>query len=132
MTCRFVRLSLALAMSATAARAIPAASAQQPARLKNGDVLSGELLAMRSHAKGKRTVTFQLTAGPYRLPGPDGLCNLETGPETFQLVTNSEAEVTQLKKLVGKTVSVKANAITCSDSAGQMTDAIVTQWSVVN
>ena len=32
-----------------------------------------------------------VTPAPRRLPAPNGLCNLETGPETFQLVTSSDA-----------------------------------------
>src|SRR5882762_5319389 len=59
------------------------ARAQQA--IKNGDVLTGQLNAMRSRAKGKRVNTFQLVSGPRRLPSPNGLCNLETGPETFQI-----------------------------------------------
>src|SRR5215475_7618430 len=58
-----------------------------------GDVLSGELTAMRvkSGKQGKRVATYQITSEPRRLPPPSGLCNLETGPETFQLVTSSDA-----------------------------------------
>ena len=37
-------------------------------------------------------MTFQLASEPRRLPPPNGLCNLETGPETFQIVTNNDAE----------------------------------------
>jgi hypothetical protein len=107
------------------------ASAQQPVRIKNGDVISGELLAMKGRANGKRVLTFQLTAGPHRLPDPGGLCNLENGPETFQLVTRSDAEVGELKRLVGKKISIKANDITCSESAGQNSDAMISKWSAV-
>jgi len=32
--------------------------------IKNGDVLTGQLNAMRSRAKGKRVNTFQLVSGP--------------------------------------------------------------------
>ena len=63
--------------------------------IKTGDVLSGELNALRSRGgkKGKRAATYQLTSQPHRLPPPGGLCGLETGPETFQIVTNGDAEV---------------------------------------
>ena len=55
-----------------------------------GDVLSGELNAMRVRdGKGKRVATYQITSEPRRLPPPNGLCNLETGPETFQLITTA-------------------------------------------
>jgi hypothetical protein len=98
-----------------------------------GDVLSGELTAMRvkDGNKGKRVATYQITSEPRRLPPPNGLCNLETGPETFQLVTSSDAQAAQLKGLVGKEISVKVDEVSCAQDAGQMTEAVVTKWSVV-
>ena len=105
------------------------ARAQQA--IKNGDVLTGQLNAMRSRAGGKRVNTFQLISEPHRLPPPNGLCGLETGPETFQIVTNSDAQAAQLKGFVGKAVSVKVDEIACAQEAGQMSEAVVTKWSVV-
>ena len=99
-----------------------------------GDVLSGELTAMRvkSGTSGKRVATYQITSEPRRLPPPNGLCNLETGPETFQLVTSSNAQVAQLRAMVGKEISVKVGEVSCAQDAGQMTEAIVTKWNVVS
>ena len=105
--------------------------AQAQQAIKNGDVLTGQLNAMRSRAKGKRVNTFQLVSGPRRLPPPNGLCNLETGPETFQIVTANDAQAAQLKGFVGKEVSVKVDEIACAQDAGQMSEAVVTKWSVV-
>jgi hypothetical protein len=101
--------------------------------MNTGDVLSGELTAMRvrSGKLGKRVATYQITSEPRRLPPPNGLCNLETGPETFQLVTNSESQAAQLKNFVGKEISVKVDEVACAQDAGQMTEAVVTKWSVV-
>jgi hypothetical protein len=65
------------------------------------------------------------------LPAPSGLCNLETGPETFQIVTDNDAQAAQLKALVGKEVSLKIAAIACAEEAGQMSEAVVSKWSVV-
>ena len=98
-----------------------------------GDVLSGELTAMRVKAgnKGKRVATYQITSEPRRLPPPSGLCNLETGPETFQLITTSDAQAAQLKGMVGREISVKVEEVACAQDAGQMTEAVVTKWSVV-
>ena len=98
-----------------------------------GDVLSGELTAMRvkSGGNGKRVATYQITSEPRRLPPPSGLCNLETGPETFQLVINSAAQAAQLKNFVGKEISVKVEEVSCAQDAGQMTEAVVTKWSMV-
>ncbi|EGP09739.1 hypothetical protein [Afipia clevelandensis] len=108
------------------------ALAQQKAKpLKTGEVLSGELTAMRSGPRKKRVITYQLTSEPRRLPPPSGMCNLETGPETFQIVTNSDAEAAALKPYIGKSIALKANELSCAQAAGQLSDAIVTKWSVV-
>ena len=127
-----------IAMSAAPAASAPAVApdeqpAPKPARLINaGDVLSGELNAMKVRAgKGKRVSTYQITSEPRRLPTANGLCGLETGPETFQIVTNNDAQVAQLKNFIGKEVSVKVDEVACSQEAGQMSDAVVTKWSVV-
>jgi hypothetical protein len=98
-----------------------------------GDVLSGDLTAMRVRGggKGKRVATYQITSEPRRLPPPSGLCNLETGPETFQLITTSDSQAAELKRLVGKEISVKVDEVSCAQDAGQMTEAVVTKWSVV-
>ena len=132
---------LALAAVIAAAFAMPAAVAQQgepapkAARLiKAGDVLSGELnaLHMRGGKKGKRIATYQLTSEPRRLPPPNGLCGLETGPETFQIVTNNEAQAAQLRGFVGKEVSVRVDEVACAQDAGQYSEAVVTKWSMVS
>src|SRR5258708_8672491 len=105
MTKRFaIRLALSAALAATSAA--PAALAQQaePAAaagklINAGDVLSGELTAMRLRRgnKGKRAATYQLTTQPRRLPPPYGLCLLNTRPNTFQIVTNNHAPTANLK-----------------------------------
>ena len=88
-------------------------------------------MRMRGAKKGKRVNTYQLVSEPRRLPPPNGLCNLETGPETFQIVTNSDAQTAQLKGFIGKEISVKVDEVACAEDAGQMSEAIVTKWSVV-
>ena len=131
---------LAFAVFMTAAFMASCASAQtaepaaKPGKLINaGDVLSGELNAMKAgHGKkGKKIASYQITSEPRRLPPPNGLCNLETGPETFQLVTTSETQAAQLKGFVGKAISIKVDEISCAQDAGQMSEAVVTKWSVV-
>jgi hypothetical protein len=140
MTKRRFGKRLALGMIIAATSAAPAALAQQaePAPkagrpIKAGDVLSGELNAMRLRGdkNGKRVSTYQLTSEPRRLPPPNGLCGLETGPETFQVVTNSDAQAAQLRGFIGKEVSLKVDEIACAEDAGQMSEAIITKWSVV-
>ena len=110
------------------------ASRQKPGKLINaGDILSGELNAADRAAarRSKRVNTYQLVSEPRRLPPPNGLCNLETGPETFQIVTNSDAQAAQLKRFIGKEISVKVDEVACAQDAGQMSEAVVTKWSVV-
>jgi hypothetical protein len=140
MTIRRFGKHLALVAVIAALSAAPAAVAQQAepapkgAKLINaGGVLSGELNALRIRGgkKGKRIATYQLTSEPRRLPPPSGLCGLETGPETFQLITSSDAQAAQLKGFIGKEVSVKVDEVACAQDAGQMSEAVVTKWSVV-
>jgi hypothetical protein len=113
---------------------LPSAVSAQQQKAKpiaNGGVLSGELTAMRSGPKKTRVITYQLTSEPRRLPPPSGLCNLETGPETFQIVTKSDAEAAALQPYIGKSVALKADELSCAQAAGQFSDAVVTKWSVV-
>jgi len=140
MTKRRFGKPLALGAIIAAVSVMPAARAQQtePApkagKLINaGDVLSGELNAVkvRGGKKGKRVATYQLTSEPRRLPPPNGLCNLETGPETFQLIINSDTQAAQLKNFIGREISVKVDEVACAQDAGQMSEAVVTKWSVV-
>ena len=133
-----IRLALAVVLAATSAvpavkaqQADPSAKAGKP--ISAGEVLSGELNALRVRGgqKGKRVATYQLTSEPRRLPPPNGLCGLETGPETFQIVTKSDAQAAQLKAFLGKAVSLKVDEVACAQDAGEMSEAIVTKWSVV-
>jgi hypothetical protein len=143
MTKRFAgRLGFALVMAI--GFAAPAASAQsgepaEPAPAKAGklinagDILSGELTTIKTRGgkRGGKTATYQITSEPRRLPPPNGLCNLETGPETFQLVTASDAQAAELKRFIGKEISIRVNEVSCAENAGQMTEAVITKWSVV-
>jgi len=145
MTKRRFGRPFALGAIIVAAMAMSAARAQQNepasegsnnkagALIKAGDVLSGELNALRSRGgkKGKEMATYQFTSEPHRLPPPGGLCGLETGPETFQIVTNNDADAARLKGFIGKEVSLKVEEVACAEAAGQMSEAVVTKWSVV-
>jgi hypothetical protein len=126
--------SSALAATVLAMVAAGSVDAQAQRAMKTGDTLTGQLNAMRIRAakdRNKRVNTFQLVSEPRRLPAPNGLCNLETGPETFQIVTVNDAQTAQLAKLVGKQVSFKVTEVACAEEAGQMSEAVVTKWSVV-
>ena len=112
-----------LSLSAAGAQDEPAAVPDnKPGSLiKVGDVLSGELNALRTRGgkKGKRNATYQLTSAPHRLPPPDGLCNLETGPETFQIITSSDAQVAQLKGFSGKEIALKVEEVLAQRMPGR-------------
>ena len=123
----------ALAVLATGTETVSAQQPQQPQPqpLRIGGVLSGELVAIATRSNGKRVMAYQITSEPRKLPGADGLCNLETGPETFQIVTNSDAQASLLKSNLGKQVALKVDEVACAQEAGQMSEAVVTKWSVV-
>jgi len=131
------RLALVATMMVLVTPAVSAQQVEAPSKpgkpINAGDVLSGELNAMRvrDHKNGNKVATFQITSEPRRLPPPNGLCNLETGPETFQLVTSSDAQAAQLKTFVGKEISVKIDEVACANDPGQMSEAVVTKWSLV-
>jgi len=129
---RTIWLPAATAFLGMAAMLAGEACAQAPKPIRNGEVLSGELRVMRSRAKGKRINTYQVVSTEgRRIPGPDGLCNLETGPETFQIVTNGDDDISRLKPFIGKTISIKASEMTCATVAGQVSDALVSKWTIV-
>ena len=129
---RFAFIIVAATLVAPAAWAQQSEPAPKPGKPINaGDVLSGELNAMKGSKRSKRPQTYQITSEPRRLPPPNGLCNLETGPETFQLVTTSDAQAAQLKNFIGKEISVKVDEVACAQDAGQMSEAVITKWSVV-
>src|SRR3954453_12176131 len=129
---RFAVIIMAAALAGPSAGAQQAEPAPKPGKPINaGDVLSGELNAMKGGKKSKRAATYQITSEPRRLPAPNGLCNLETGPETFQLITSSDAQAAQLKNFIGKEISVKVDEMACAQQAGQMSEAVISKWSVV-
>lgn len=128
----FAAIMASAAAAAEAQQGEPVIKPGKP--IHAGDVLSGELNTMKvrdAKKKGKRVPTYQITSEPRRLPAPNGLCNLETGPETFQLILNSDAQAAQLKNFVGKEISVKVDEVACAEDAGQMSEAVITKWSVV-
>ena len=131
-SCFVFTIAIAVTLAAPSVRAQQGEPAPKPGKPINaGDVLSGELNAMKGSKRSKRPQTYQITSEPRRLPPPSGLCNLETGPETFQLVTNSDAQAAQLKNFVGKAISVKVDEVACAQEAGQTSEAVITKWSVV-
>jgi len=131
------RLTLGAILAALSAPSVLAQQSEPPQKagklLNAGDVLSGELtvLKLKGTKPGQPSAAYQITSEPRRLPPPGGLCDLETGPETFQLVTANTAQASQLKGLLGKQIAVKVDEIACAQDAGQISEAVVTKWSLV-
>src|SRR3984957_2968498 len=87
---RLALVTIIAAASAAPALAQPAEPAPQAARpISAGDVLSGELnaLKIRGGKKGKRVATYQLTSEPRRLPPPNGPCGVDSRTAYFHIVS---------------------------------------------
>ncbi len=131
------RLALGAILATTAASLAVAQQSDEPLKagkpINAGDVLSGELnvLKVRGAKPGEPAMAYQIASEPRRLPPPNGLCNLETGPETFQLMIENKAQAAQLKGLLGKQIAVKVDQVSCAQDAGQLSEAVVTKWSLV-
>ncbi len=114
---------VALALCATA-------GAQQP--IKEGDTLTGKLrLVATRHPNGTRLEAYQIVSPARMMPANDDFCDYSKGATTFHLFTMTEAARKQLKPLLGKTVSVKAVALFCSETAWHVGDVAVPEWTVV-
>lgn len=114
---------VALALCATA-------GAQQP--IKEGDTLTGKLrLLATRHPNGTKLEAYQIVSPPRIMPANDDFCDYSKGATTFHLFTMTEAAWKQLKPLLGKTVSVKAVALFCSETAWHVGDVAVPEWTVV-
>ena len=114
---------VALALCATA-------GAQQP--IKEGDTLTGKLrLVATRHPNGTKLEAYQIVSPPRIMPANDDFCDYSKGATTFHLFTMTEGARNQLKPLLGKTVSVKAVALFCSETAWHIGDVAVPEWTVV-
>ena len=65
------------------------------------------------------------------MPKGDDFCDYDKGATTFHLFTMKDALRKQLKPLLGKTVTVKANALFCSETAWHIGDVAVPQWELL-
>ena len=104
--------------------------AQEP--IKDGGVLTGTLRLVRTrHPNGTRIEAYQVVSAPRAMPADDEFCNSDKGATTFHLFTMTDAARKQLKPLLGKTVTVKANALFCSQTAWHIGDVAVPEWTLV-
>ena len=107
-----------------------AAQAQQP--IKEGDMLTGKLrLVQTRHPNGTKLIAYQIVSEPRMMPANDDFCDYDKGVTTFHLFAMTDAAKKQLQPLLGKTISVKATALFCSETAWHVGDVAVPQWTVV-
>jgi hypothetical protein len=105
------------------------AEAQQP--IKDGDILTGTLRVVRTrHDNGKRIVAYQIVSKPRAMPADDDFCTYEKGATTFHLFAIPEAARKQLKPRLGKSISVKAVRLYCSQTAWHIGDVAVPEWTL--
>ena len=107
-----------------------AAQAQQP--IKEGDTLTGKLrLVQTRHPNGTKLIAYQIVSEPRMMPANDDFCDYDKGVTTFHLFAMTDAAKKQLQPLLGKTISVKATALFCSETAWHVGDVAVPQWTVL-
>ena len=105
------------------------AEAQQP--IKDGDILTGTLRVVRTrHDNGKRIVAYQIVSVPRAMPADDDFCTAENGATTFHLFAITDAARKQLKPRLGKSISVKAVRLFCSQTAWHIGDVAVPEWTL--
>ena len=118
---------LALIAGLAALALTTAAEAQQP--IKDGDILTGTLRVIRTrHDNGTRIVAYQIVSKPRAMPADDDFCTAENGATTFHLFAITDAARKQLKPRLGKSISVKAVRLFCSQTAWHIGDVAVPEW----
>ena len=97
--------------------------------IRRGDRLTGKLRLVRTnHPNGTAIVAFQIVSVPRAMPADD-FCD---GPaRTFHIVAMDHAKTTQLRALLGKTVSLGTDDLFCSHTAWHIGDAVVMRWSAL-
>ena len=120
-------MAFALAVSACSF-----ASAAEFDPIREGDTLTGKLrLVPTRHPNGTRIEAYQIVSRPRAMPKDDDFCDHVKGATTFHLVTMTNELRKQLDPLLGKTISVKANALHCSETAWHIGDVVVHQWELL-
>jgi hypothetical protein len=106
------------------------AQAQQP--IKEGDALTGKLrLVQTRHPNGTKLTAYQIVSEPRMMPANDDFCDYDRGATTFHLFAMTDAAKKQLQPRLGKTISVKATKLFCSETAWHIGDVAVPEWTVL-
>jgi hypothetical protein len=105
------------------------ALAQEP--IKEGGMLTGKLRLVRTrHPNGTAIDAYQIVSVPRAMPAGDDFCDYDKGATTFHLFAMTAAKKKQLQPLLGKTITVKANALFCSETAWHVGDVAVPDWTL--
>jgi hypothetical protein len=100
--------------------------------IKDGGVVTGTLRLVRTrHPNGTKIEAYQVVSVPRAMPKDDEFCSSDKGATTFHLFTMTDAAKTQLKPLLGKTITVKTGALFCSQTAWHVGDVAVPEWTLV-
>jgi hypothetical protein len=100
--------------------------------IKEGDALTGKLrLVPTRHPNGTKIEAYQIVSRPRAMPKGDDFCDYDKGAATFHLFTMKDDLRKQLDPLLGKTISVKAVALFCSETAWHIGDVAVPQWELL-
>ena len=122
-------VGLAVMAGLTALTLCTAAEAQAP--IKDGDILTGMLRLVRTrHDNGTRIEAYQIVSRPRAMPANDDFCTAENGATTFHLFAVTDTARKQLKPRLGKTVSVTAVRLFCSQTAWHIGDVAVPEWTL--
>jgi hypothetical protein len=126
---RFIVAALLLVLLASETPLVSPAGAQQA--IKAGDTLTGKLRLVRTrHPNGTRIDAYQIVSIPRVMPADDDFCEAGKGVTIFHLFAMKDTEKRQLQPLLGKTITVKANALFCSETAWHVGDVAVPQWTI--
>ena len=124
---RIVRLAIIAGLAALCL----CTSAEAQAPIKDGDILTGTLRLVRTrHDNGTRIEAYQIVSVP-RAMADDGFCTAENGATTFHLFAITDAARKQLKPRLGKSISVKAVRLFCSQTAWHIGDVAVPEWTLL-
>lgn len=111
---------------------VPARAEDVPA-IKNGDMLTGKLrLVQTHHPNGMPIRAYQIVSTPRKMPADDDFCNYDgPGATTFHLFTVTKAAISRLRPMLGKTITVRADSLFCSETAWHIGDVAVPEWTLV-
>jgi hypothetical protein len=128
-----VRLIIAVLLLALLVSEFPVVSlAQAQQAIKAGDTLTGKLRLVRTrHPNGAKIDAYQIVSVPRMMPADDDFCEAGKGVTAFHLFAMKDTEKRQLQPLLGKTITVKADALFCSETAWHIGDVAVPQWTIL-